>query len=121
VARKAPSGKRRALDAKGVEVVEVGGDDRVELGSLLELLSTREVASLMVEGGGELAHGLLRDGLVDKIVFFLAPKIIGGRQAPGPIGGEGVSVVGEAWKVSIDGVFGSGPDIKVVAYPVRGD
>ena len=121
VTRKAPADNRRALEAQGVEVVEVGGDDRVELRSLLELLSKREIANLMVEGGGELAHGLWEGGLVDKIVFFFAPKIIGGRQAPGPIGGEGMPVVEEAWKVSIDGVSRSGPDIKVVAYPLRGE
>ena len=101
--------------------MEVGDDDRVELRSLMELLSDREITNLLVEGGGELARGLWEGGLVDKIVFFFAPKIIGGREAPGPIGGEGVALVDEAWKVTIDGVSRSGPDIKVVAYPIRGN
>ena len=121
VTRKAPADNRMALEEKGVEVVEVGGDDHVELRSLLEMLSKREIASLLVEGGGELAYGLWEGGLVDKIVFFFAPIIIGGREAPGPIGGEGAPTVEGSWKVSIDGVFGSGPDIKVVAYPARSD
>ena len=121
VTRKAPVEDRRALEQMGVEVVEVGGDDHVDLKSLLELLSEREIASLLVEGGGDLAYGLWEGDLVDKIVFFFAPIIIGGREAPGPIGGEGAPVVDEAWKVSIDGVSRSGPDIEVVAYPVRGD
>ena len=121
VAGGAPEDSRRALEENGVEVVEVGSDDRVELRLLLELLSEREIANLLVEGGGELAGGLWGDGLVDKLVFFFAPMIIGGGEAPGSIGGEGAQTVEESLKVSIDGVFRIGPDIKVVAYPARSD
>jgi diaminohydroxyphosphoribosylaminopyrimidine deaminase/5-amino-6-(5-phosphoribosylamino)uracil reductase len=120
VAREAPEDSRRALEEKGVEVVEVGSGSRVELRRLLELLSEREIASLLVEGGGELAGGLWVDGLVDKLVFFFAPVIIGGSEAPGSIGGGGARTIEESSKVSIDEVSRSGPDIKVVAYPARG-
>jgi diaminohydroxyphosphoribosylaminopyrimidine deaminase/5-amino-6-(5-phosphoribosylamino)uracil reductase len=121
VAGKAPSERRRALEENGLEVVQVGSGDRVDLRSLLELLSQREMANLLVEGGGDLAYGLWKERLVDKLVFFLAPRIIGGREAPGPIGGEGAPTVEESWKVSIDGVFRSGPDIRVIAYPAWSD
>jgi diaminohydroxyphosphoribosylaminopyrimidine deaminase/5-amino-6-(5-phosphoribosylamino)uracil reductase len=121
VAGKAPSERRRALEENGLEVVQMGSGDRVDLRSLLELLSQREMANLLVEGGGDLAYGLWKERLVDKLVFFLAPRIIGGREAPGPIGGEGAPTVEESWKVSIDGVFRSGPDIRVIAYPAWSD
>lgn len=121
VAGKAPSERRRALEENGLEVVQVGSGDRVDLRSLLELLSQREMANVLVEGGGDLAYGLWKERLVDKLVFFLAPRIIGGREAPGPIGGEGAPTVEESWKVSIDGVFRSGPDIRVIAYPAWSD
>ncbi|MCJ7653402.1 MAG: bifunctional diaminohydroxyphosphoribosylaminopyrimidine deaminase/5-amino-6-(5-phosphoribosylamino)uracil reductase RibD [Actinobacteria bacterium] len=121
VAGKAPSERRRALEENGLEVVQVGSGDRVDLRSLLELLSQREMANLLVEGGGDLAYGLWKERLVDKLVFFLAPRIIGGREAPGPIGGEGAPTVEESWTVSIDGVFRSGPDIRVIAYPAWSD
>ena len=121
VAGKAPSERRRALEENGLEVVQMGSGDRVDLRSLLELLSQREMANLLVEGGGDLAYGLWKERLVDKLVFFLAPRIIGGREAPGPIGGGGAPTVEESWKVSIDGVFRSGPDIRVIAYPAWSD
>jgi diaminohydroxyphosphoribosylaminopyrimidine deaminase/5-amino-6-(5-phosphoribosylamino)uracil reductase len=119
VTREAPHESRLGLAGSGVEIVEIGSGGRVDLRSLLELLSGRGITNLLVEGGAELAYGLWEDGLVDKLVFFFAPKIIGGSGAPGPIGGEGALTVEESWKLSIDGVFGSGPDIKVVAYPTR--
>ncbi len=89
-------GLRRA----GAEVVVLPQrDGRVDLGALLDELGRREVASLLVEGGGELAGSLVEQGLVDKLAIFIAPKIIGGAQARPAIGGAGAAVVDEAWQV----------------------
>lgn len=121
VSKSAPAGRVGPLEEKGVRVVEAGGNGRVDLRRLLEELSDREVASVLVEGGSDLACGLWERELVDKLVFYIAPKIIGGRGAPGPIGGTGAERIEDAWPLSIDAVFKSGIDMKVVAYPMRGE
>jgi len=104
-----------------VEVLQTGGAELADLGELMRELGTRGVTNLMVEGGGDLAYALWEDGLVDKIIFYVAPKIIGGRAAPGPMGGEGVESMAEAWPVRIDAVSAVGPDVKLVAYPCGGE
>ncbi len=55
----------------------------------------------------------LKEGIVDRVLLFLAPKIIGGRQAPGMIGGEGILRMREAGFVQILRIKRSGPDILI--------
>lgn len=86
----APAGPAAALRARGVQVLELPADGgRVELRALLAALAQLDVLGVLVEGGGELAAGLLDAGLVDRVAFFIAPRLLGGRAAPGPVGGPG--------------------------------
>ena len=117
VAGDAPVVRVRALEDRGVEVVRVGSDGSVDLRALLKLLAGRDITSLMVEGGPGIASAVWEHGLVDRLVFYYAPMIIGGREAPGPIGGEGRVTIAETDGLRIDAVSMSGPDVKVVAYP----
>jgi diaminohydroxyphosphoribosylaminopyrimidine deaminase/5-amino-6-(5-phosphoribosylamino)uracil reductase len=80
------------------DLPEVGGD--VDLQALMELLGRRDVLSVLLEAGPTLNAGALKAGIVDKIVLFLAPKIIGGLHAPGPVGGAGVDHLSEARPLS---------------------
>ena len=75
------------LRARGVEVVCLPAydDGRVDLEALLRYLGERGIASVLVEGGATLSTTLLTRRLIDKVLFFVAPKIIGG---------DGISVVG---------------------------
>jgi 2,5-diamino-6-(ribosylamino)-4(3H)-pyrimidinone 5'-phosphate reductase len=59
---------------------------------LLERLKKQGVDRLLVEGGGELNWLLLREDLIDELFFTLAPSLLGGRDAPTPIEGEGLSM-----------------------------
>ena len=72
------------LAARGVEVIPVasGDDGRPRPAALLAALGARGLTRLLVEGGGQLAAALLRQGLVDRLVWFQAPKIIGGDGVP---------------------------------------
>ncbi len=117
VSDSAPESSVRALTARGVEVVSMDSNGKVDLRALLEELARRGVASLQVEGGPELTRALWEGGMVDKMVFYFAPKIIGGCNAPGPLGGSGISFMDEAGAVMIDSVVEMGTDFKVVAYP----
>ena len=74
---------------------------RVDLKKLLKKLASINIAHILVEGGGELAANLVERRLVDRFLFFIAPKIIGGRAAITSIEGEGVSKVRQAVDLKI--------------------
>ncbi len=77
---RAPVEKQRQLEDQGVEILRLPSyaDGRVDLEALLDALGARGVASLLVEGGATLSATLLQRRLVDKVIVFVAPKIIGG-------------------------------------------
>jgi diaminohydroxyphosphoribosylaminopyrimidine deaminase/5-amino-6-(5-phosphoribosylamino)uracil reductase len=78
----------------------------------LALLGAREVTSLLVEGGAELAAVLLRAGLVDGLALFLAPKLIGGDGRP-LLGALGVVALADAPALIDTSVRAIGPDVLV--------
>jgi diaminohydroxyphosphoribosylaminopyrimidine deaminase/5-amino-6-(5-phosphoribosylamino)uracil reductase len=85
----APAEKIRDLERMGVEVlVQKSGSGRVDLKELMRDLGHRGITSVLIEGGGELNASALQEGIVDKVIFFLAPKIIGGRDAVPSVGGQ---------------------------------
>ena len=106
-----------AWRAAGAEVVALPADaaGRVVLADLWADLGKRDVASLLLEGGPTLAWSAVRDGLVDRLVVFLAPKLLGGSGAPGILGGEGLAPVAEAVGLEIVSVERMGGDLKVEA------
>jgi diaminohydroxyphosphoribosylaminopyrimidine deaminase/5-amino-6-(5-phosphoribosylamino)uracil reductase len=77
---RAPVDKQRLLEDQGVEILRLPSyaDGRVDIEALLAALGARGVADLLVEGGATLGATLLQRRLVDKIVAFIAPKIMGG-------------------------------------------
>jgi diaminohydroxyphosphoribosylaminopyrimidine deaminase/5-amino-6-(5-phosphoribosylamino)uracil reductase len=80
--------RRRRLEASGVEVAEVAGEDgRVSPAAALAALAARGVASLMVEGGGELLGSFLAARLADQVALFRAPLLLGGRGSRPAFGG----------------------------------
>ena len=68
------------------------GRARVELSKLLQRLGERRVERVLVEGGGELNWGFVRAGLVDELYVTVAPALLGGREAPTLLGGDGFSM-----------------------------
>jgi len=86
----APAAAAAALRATGARVLELPEDGgRVDLRALLVALRALDVLAVLAEGGGELAGALSDAGLVDRVAFFIAPRLLGGRRAPGPVGGAG--------------------------------
>ncbi|MCG1003388.1 MULTISPECIES: 2,5-diamino-6-(ribosylamino)-4(3H)-pyrimidinone 5'-phosphate reductase [Halobacterium] len=88
VAEEEPLEHRKTLEDAGATVV-VAGENRVALPAALDELAAHGVEDLMVEGGGELIFSLFAEGLVDELSVFVAPKIIGGRDAPTLADGDG--------------------------------
>ena len=72
-------------------------EGHIDLERLIEFLAAeRDVTSIMVEGGGTLLGSLFDLGLVDKVVAFVAPTVIGGKSAPSPVGGSGAEMMADA-------------------------
>jgi len=86
----APADKLEALAGKA-EVLKAGRG-RVDLPRLLALLAERGVERLLVEGGGDLNWGFVRDGLVDELYVTIAPCLFGGRLAPTLLEGDGLTM-----------------------------
>ncbi len=89
-----------ALESLGAAVIRVepaAGGQRLDLREAWRELRRRGVRRLLVEGGGGLLAQLLAFGCVDQVLCFVAAKIIGGRFAPTPVGGEGKPLMTEAW------------------------
>jgi diaminohydroxyphosphoribosylaminopyrimidine deaminase/5-amino-6-(5-phosphoribosylamino)uracil reductase len=117
----APREKQRQLEAAGAKILIVEGDGpRVPLGSLLDQLGAMQVTSVLLEGGGELHSSALRAGIVDKVLYFLAPKLIGGRAAPPAIGGEGFARLDEAVTLERVHVRQLDDDLLIEGYVRRG-
>jgi diaminohydroxyphosphoribosylaminopyrimidine deaminase/5-amino-6-(5-phosphoribosylamino)uracil reductase len=81
----APDAAVRALEAAGVDVLRGPADRAARVRAALDDLGRRGIQSLLVEGGARLAAGLLAAGAVDRVAWFVAPVLIGGRAAPGAI------------------------------------
>ena len=98
VTKNAPSERIAALKSAGADVLIVEGKTgRVCLRALMRELGRKEITSVLIEGGGEVNAAALQAGIVDKVMFFIAPKLIGGQTAPGPIAGTGVTHLAEAF------------------------
>lgn len=90
-----PAGRERlaGLSGEGLEVWvgEAAEDGRVGPAALLAELGRRELIAVLVEAGGTLLASLVEAGLVDEVAAFVAPKLVGGQDAPTPLAGEGVA------------------------------
>ncbi|MFC7076250.1 2,5-diamino-6-(ribosylamino)-4(3H)-pyrimidinone 5'-phosphate reductase [Haloarcula halophila] len=101
VSEAAPTDFIEEMEEAGAYVIATG-QDRVDLTTALAKLEGEGVDQLMVEGGGELIAGLFEEGLVDELSVFVGPTIIGGRDAPTLVDGEGF--VEEFPELSLQGV-----------------
>lgn len=108
------------LREKGVEVIksEMGGRD---LFGVLNELRKRELQSILVEGGSEIAGSFIDAGLVDKVTFIYAPMIIGGREAPTAIGGMGAVDLKTTLRLGNFTTTRYGDDLEITGYPLRGE
>ena len=104
------------LKSHGVEIVNSARDD---LMGVLQELGKRSLQSVLIEGGAAIAGAFVDAGLVNKVTFFIAPKIIGGADAPGAIGGKGIARMAEALELEQVNVIPRGRDIEVSGYPRR--
>jgi diaminohydroxyphosphoribosylaminopyrimidine deaminase/5-amino-6-(5-phosphoribosylamino)uracil reductase len=112
----APSARRDAWASAGAEVVVYEPEgDVVPLPTLVADLGKRDVQGVLLEGGPTLAFAAVEDGLVDTIVVYLAPKLIGGDEAPTVLGGRGFAPIANAIPLRIRSYDLVGDDLRVEA------
>jgi diaminohydroxyphosphoribosylaminopyrimidine deaminase / 5-amino-6-(5-phosphoribosylamino)uracil reductase len=107
--------KISTLEERGVEIAVT---DTRDLKAVLKQLEQRGIQSVLVEGGATVAGELIQSKLINKITFFIAPKIVGGRDALSAIGGEGVARMADALELQTFEITPRGRDIEVTGYPV---
>jgi diaminohydroxyphosphoribosylaminopyrimidine deaminase/5-amino-6-(5-phosphoribosylamino)uracil reductase len=113
----APTWRREAWRAAGAEVLVLddAGSALIPLEDLLRELGKRDVQSVLLEGGPTLAWEAVRSELVDEVVVYFAPILVGGQDAPSVLMGGGIPTIAAPFRLDLDQVVRVGPDIKVVA------
>jgi len=116
---RAPADRLRNLRERGVEVEVLPADEtgRVDLRHLIQSLAQRGITGILCEGGGTLIASLLTHRLVDKVVFFYAPVIIGGSEAPTAVEGLGYPLVEHSPRLDRVHWRKIGRDMMVQGYP----
>jgi len=113
----APAAARTALEETGASVVSVGDDGRgrCDLRQVLRWLGDEGVSSVLVEGGGEVHWSFLQEGLGQRLHAFVAPLLLGGREATPAVGGAGFASPQEGVRVEVREVRRLAEDIVIVA------
>ncbi|MDX2034872.1 MAG: bifunctional diaminohydroxyphosphoribosylaminopyrimidine deaminase/5-amino-6-(5-phosphoribosylamino)uracil reductase RibD [Blastocatellia bacterium] len=115
----AVGGDAAALERAGVEVIHAPAvDGRVDPLAALAELSRRGLISILVEGGAEVAGTFVERRLIDKATFFLAPRIIGGREAFPAIGARGFDRLSDSLALRDLDVARHGDDWEFTGYPI---
>jgi diaminohydroxyphosphoribosylaminopyrimidine deaminase/5-amino-6-(5-phosphoribosylamino)uracil reductase len=114
VGSEAPRASIEALAAAGCELFVCEGDRPAErLDALLAELGRRRMTNVLVEGGAELLGSLFDAGQIDEVHAFVAPKLVGGRDAPAAIGGHGLELLAQAARLADPGVETRGGDLYI--------
>lgn len=112
--------KMNQLEELGITVVELPlVDGHVSLKSLMEYLASQGLDSVYIEGGGQIHESALKEGIVNHVYAYVAPKIFGGSEAKTPVEGVGVSVPDECAKLILTDTSVLGDDI-LLEYEVKG-
>lgn len=111
--RRARAERRKALEDRGAAVVELAEPTPA---AILADLHDRGVQSLLVEGGGEIHAAFVRAGLYDHVQVAVAPLLLGGHDAPGPLGGRGFAELAEAPRLEPAEMGRRGPDFLLSGY-----
>lgn len=117
VTEKADINKIKALQKLGAEIIIVPAkNNKVDLTILMKMLGKMKIDSVLLEGGGTLNWSALNEGIVDKIISFIAPKIIGGKYSKTPVEGTGKEFVKDAFCVTDINISNFDNDIMIECY-----
>lgn len=96
------SDRIKLLQEKGVEILDVKSyNGHVDLRELMVKLGEMGIDGIMLEGGGTINYSAIEQDIVNEVVLFIAPKIIGGQWSPTPVAGEGIDLMSKAMQFSL--------------------
>jgi len=109
------SEQREHLASFGIEVIPVPvvKDRQIDLSAALRALAQRGLMHVLLEGGAKLLGSAFDQGCIDHVAAFVAPKLIGGSQAPAPIGGIGISTMSHARRLLNTHITTFGEDVLI--------
>lgn len=110
--------KKTALESLGIKIFHTNGSNQVDPNEVVDALGENLVSSLLIEGGGGINAAFFENQLIDKAVLYMAPKLIGGQQAPTFLEGAGIDKMADAVELEEITVERVGKDFKFVGYPV---
>jgi len=110
--------REKGLEFPGVEIIRLprSKTGHVDLKALVELLGKRGIISVLVDGGGSVNAAFVSAGLAQKALFFIAPKIAGGKDAPTAVDGEGVALMSDAVPMERVATRKLGADLLIESY-----
>jgi diaminohydroxyphosphoribosylaminopyrimidine deaminase / 5-amino-6-(5-phosphoribosylamino)uracil reductase len=113
----APEEKRQRLEKKGIIVLEVSlKKGRLDLGQVMIKLGSMNIQSLLIEGGGKVAAAALKEGIVNKVLLFMAPKFLGGSDGIPVFDGKGPQKICDAFELKQMGVQMLDCDLLITGY-----
>ncbi|GGA78327.1 bifunctional diaminohydroxyphosphoribosylaminopyrimidine deaminase/5-amino-6-(5-phosphoribosylamino)uracil reductase RibD [Ornithinibacillus halotolerans] len=106
------------LEEKGVRVFVTSSENVVDPKEVVKILGEHQVSSLFIEGGGTIHAAFLENQLIDKVILYFAPKLVGGKHAPTFLEGTGIAEMKDAIELIDTNIIKIGKDFKFVGYPV---
>lgn len=103
----------------GRVILTKSADGKVDLNDLMKHLGARGIDSILLEGGGALNEAALKAGIVDRVVTFIAPKLIGGKDAKTPVEGTGFEKMSQAIRLEHIETAVIGEDLMIQGTPER--
>jgi diaminohydroxyphosphoribosylaminopyrimidine deaminase/5-amino-6-(5-phosphoribosylamino)uracil reductase len=109
--------KKQRLEKKGIEVLEIPlKKGRLDLGQLMIKLGSMNVQSLLIEGGGKVAAAALKEKIVNKVLYFMAPKFLGGSDGIPVFDGKGPEKICDAFELKQVEVETIDGDLLITGY-----
>ncbi|MCD4746236.1 MAG: RibD family protein, partial [Bacteroidales bacterium] len=107
----------KAITKKGTEIIKTPlKNEKVDLKYLMKIIGEKGIDSILIEGGSTLNYSAINDGIVDKVISFISPKIIGGESAKTPVGGKGKKFLKDAVILKNQRIKYFDDDLMIEAY-----
>ena len=116
-AKKYDQDAKKKLEERGISIYPTSGIKHVDPNDVVRILGEKLVSSVLIEGGGSIHAAFLENQLVDKVEIYIAPKLVGGSQAPTFLEGTGVELMRDAVDLANLHITQVGKDFKFTGYP----
>jgi diaminohydroxyphosphoribosylaminopyrimidine deaminase/5-amino-6-(5-phosphoribosylamino)uracil reductase len=109
--------KAKELEAMGIRLLYCRSrNDHIDLVDLMEKLGSLSIDSILLEGGARVNDSAFSQGIIQKMILYIAPKIIGGEKTKTVVGGDGINSLDQAYPLIIESMEQIGADMKITAY-----